>query len=185
MFGAGLLASGTFSSSVPAAPQDCVPVLGCLTTTVPSVTLPTVTLPTLPTLPTSTTTGTTTSPGSTTTSPTDSTSTTTTSATDASEDSKAPEVGLSVGISVRVLGHGAHRSIELRLRLSSPARVSALLSRAGKALSRRQFTARAGSSLWRLRVGRAVKPGAARLGVTYRSSTGETARSSHRLRLPR
>lgn len=88
-------------------------------------------------------------------------------------------------ITIRVRGHGAKRAIELRLRLNNPARVNALLSRKGKALKRQQFTARAGSSVWRLRIGRTVKPGAAKLGLMYRSSAGEIARSSHRLRLPR
>jgi hypothetical protein len=87
--------------------------------------------------------------------------------------------------SVRVLGTGARRSIELRLRLTQAARVSAVLTRNGKTLERHQFTAPAGPSLRRLRVGRTVKPGVANLGLTYRSSTGDTARSSHRLRLPR
>ena len=88
-------------------------------------------------------------------------------------------------ITVRVRGHGAKRAIELRLRLNKPARVNALLSRKGRALKRNQFTARAGSSLWRLRIGRTVTPGAAKLGLTYRSSAGEIARTNHRLRLPR
>lgn len=96
-----------------------------------------------------------------------------------------PGVGLSVRITVRVRGHGAKRAIELRLRLSKQARVSALLSRKGRALKRNQFSARAGASVWRLRLGGTVKPGLAKLGLTYRSSAGEIARSNHRLRLPR
>jgi hypothetical protein len=80
---------------------------------------------------------------------------------------------------------GAKRAIELRLRLSKQARVSALLSRKGRALKRNQFSARAGASVWRLRLGGTVKPGLAKLGLTYRSSAGEIARSNHRLRLPR
>ena len=179
VFATGLLAAGAFSSSVPAAPQDCLPVIGCVTTTVPSVTLPTVTLPTLPISTTTT--------GGGTNSTTDSTSTTTTAttATDTSKTGKAPDARLSVSVSVRVRGHGTHRVIELRLRLTRAARVNALLTRNGRALKRNQFTARPGSSLWRLRLGRAVKPGAAKLSLTYRSSAGEIARSSHRLRLPR
>src|SRR3989442_15728863 len=88
VFATGLLAAGAFSSSVPAAPQDCLPVIGCVTTTFPSVTLPTVTLPTLPI---STTTTTTTTTGGGTNSTTDSTSTTTTSttATDTTKTGKA------------------------------------------------------------------------------------------------
>jgi hypothetical protein len=56
---AALLAAGTFTSALLAAPQDtCLPALGCVTTSVP--TLP-VTVPTLPT--TTTTAGTTTTDG--------------------------------------------------------------------------------------------------------------------------
>ncbi|MDX6408163.1 MAG: hypothetical protein QOE13_1234, partial [Gaiellaceae bacterium] len=51
---AGISAAGAFTSSAPAAPQDCLPVAGCVTTTLPTVSLP-VTLPTLPTLPTTVT----------------------------------------------------------------------------------------------------------------------------------
>jgi hypothetical protein len=193
LLGAALLAAGTFSGTVLAAPQDvCLPIVGCITTTVPTVTLPTtVTVPTLPITTTTTTTTTVATGGSTTsagsgggsTGPSTPTSTaTTTTATDATA---TRGVGLSVKITVRVRGHGAKRAIELRLRLSKPARVNALLSRKGKALKRQQFTARAGSSVWRLRIRRTVKPGAAKLGVMYRSSAGEIARSSHRLCLPR
>jgi hypothetical protein len=189
VFAAGLLAAGALSSAVPAAPKDdvCLPIVSCVTTTVPTVTLPTVTLPTSTTTPTTTTS---TTPGGSTTSggsgggstgSTTSTGTTTTS-TDASA---TPGAAVSVRITVRVRGHGAKRAIELQLRLSKPARVSALLSRHGKALKRNLFNARAGSSVWRLRLARNVKPGAARLRLTYRSSAGEIARSSHLLRLPR
>jgi hypothetical protein len=191
VFVAGLLAAGTFSSALPAAPKDtCLPIVGCVTTTVPTITVPTVTLPTLPTSTTTTTTTTPDGGGSTTgsgggsngsTTPAGTTTTTTTS----TDSAETPGAALSVRISVRVLGHGAKRAIELRLRLSKPARVSALLSRKGKALKRKQFSARAGSSVWRLRLGRTVKPGAAKLGLTYRSTSGEIARSNHQLRLPR
>ena len=51
---AGLLAASAFTSSAPAAPQDCLPVVGCVTTTLPTVSLPGVTLPTVPVLVTST-----------------------------------------------------------------------------------------------------------------------------------
>jgi hypothetical protein len=189
VFAAGLVAAGTFSSAIPAAPQDvCLPVIGCVSTSVPSVTLPTATLPTLPTTTTTTATtpggGTTTvagsggDPGGSTTS----TGTTTTTATDASG---SPSSALRVTVTVLVRGHRAKRAIELRLRLSKPARVSALLSRQGKALKRRQFSARAGSSVWHLRLGRTMKAGSARLGLTYRCASGEVARTAHRLRLPR
>jgi len=69
--------------------------------------------------------------------------------------------------------------------LSKPARVSALLSRSSRTLTRRQFEAPAGSSVAVIRVGRATKAGAARLALTYRTESGETARASYRLRLPR
>ena len=179
---AALLAAGTFSSALLAAPQDtCLPVLGCVTTSVPTVTLPTVTVPTLPTstntTPTTTTTGSSGTAGGTTIS-------TPTTPTTADQGASTPGPGLSVRISVRVRGHGAKRAIELRLRLNKPARVSSLLSRGSKTLVRRQFAARAGASVWRLRLARTVKPGAAKLGLTYRATTGETARSTHRLRLP-
>lgn len=186
VFGAGVFAAGAFSSAVPAAPQDlCVPVVGCVTTTIPTVTLPTVTLPTTTT---TTTTPTTTSGGGTTTtagSGGNSGGSTTTSATTTTDTSATSSAGLSVEVRVRVIGHGAKRTIEVRLRLSKPARVSALLSRNGKALQRNQFSAATGSSVWGLRLGPKVKAGAAKLGLTYRSTTGEIARSSHRLRLPR
>jgi hypothetical protein len=186
VFAAGLVAAGTYSSAIPAAPQDvCLPAIGCVSTSVPSATLPTVTLPT-------TTTTTTTTPGGGTTTvagsggdpggSTTSTGTTTTTATDASG---SPSFALRVTVTVLVRGHRAKRAIELRLRLSKPARVSALLSRQGKALKRLHFSARAGSSVWRLRLGRTMKAGAARLGLTYRSASGEIARTAHRLRLPR
>jgi len=153
-----------------------LPLLGCPTTTVPTITLPTTTLPI----------GTTTTGPGGATSTTDSTRTTTTpTATDPNKTAEGPAASLGVTSSVRALGTGARRSIELRLRLTKAARVSAVLSRNGKTLQHHEFTAQAGSSLWRLRVGRTVKPGAASLGLTYRSSTGEIARSSHRLRLPR
>jgi hypothetical protein len=39
--------------------------------------------------------------------------------------------------------------------------------------------------LFRLRIGRAAKPGLAILSLVYRATTGEAARTTHRLRLPR
>jgi hypothetical protein len=180
----GLLAAGALSSAVPAAPRDvCLPVLGCVTTTLPTVTVPTTV--TLPITTTTTTTSTTNGGGTTTTTGTNGDSTGSTTSSTTTDTTAVPGAGLSVRISIRVRGHGAKRAIELRLRLSKPARVSALLSRQGKALKRNQFSARAGASVWRLRLGRTVKPGLAKLGLTYRSSAGEVARSNHRLRLPR
>jgi hypothetical protein len=190
VFAAGLVAAGAFSSAIPAAPQDvCLPVVGCVTTSLPGVTLPTVTLPTLPT---STTTTTTTTPGGGTTTvpgsggdPTGSSTSTGTTTTTTTETSGTSSPALRVTVTVLVRGHGVKRLIELRLRLSKPARVNALLSRSGKSLKRNQFTARAGWSIRRLRLGRTVRAGAARLGLTYRSASGEVARTAHRLRLPR
>src|SRR5882762_1737590 len=76
IFGSGVLLAGAVTGSAPAASEDCLPVVvGCVTTTLPTVSLP-VTLPPLPTLPGATTT--TVPGGSTTTNPSSSTTTTTT-----------------------------------------------------------------------------------------------------------
>jgi hypothetical protein len=182
VFAGGLLAAGAFSPAVPAAPQQCLPVVGCVTTTIPSVPLPTVSVPSVPTLPTSSTTTTTSSgsgsSGATTTPP----QTTPVAGTVASPKAAA---ALSAKASVRVRGRGAGRVIEVRLRLTKPALVSALLSRSSRALARRQFAAREGSTLVRLRIGRAVRSGPARLALVYTAASGETVRASYRLRLPR
>src|SRR5947208_9790742 len=82
IFGSGILLAGAVTTSAPAASQDCLPVVvGCVTTTLPTVPLP-VTLPPLPTLPGATTTtvpgGSTTSSTATTTNPSSATTTTTT-----------------------------------------------------------------------------------------------------------
>jgi len=181
IFAAGILVPGTFTSSAPAAPQDCLPVVGCITTTLPTISLP-VTVPTLPTLPGST---------STTTSPTTSTpqgSSTTTSSTSPTTDgdSTASEgaVAFSPKATVRVRGRGARRVIEIRVNLTKAARLNALLSRKGP-IVRRLFSAKAGPHLFRLRLGRKVKPGLANLSLVYRAVTGEAARTTQRLRLPR
>ena len=186
VFGGGLFAAGAFSSAVPAAPQDCLPPpAGCVSTSVPSV--PSVSLPSLsvPTLPTTTDTtatggsrgGTTTSTG-TATSPADTTQTGT-------DQPASGNAALTAHASVRVRGHGAKRVVEIRLRLSQSARVSALLRRSGSTLVRRGFSARAGSSVTALRVPRKVKPGSAMLALTYRPVSGPSVRASYRLRLPR
>jgi len=52
-------------------------------------------------------------------------------------------------------------------------------------VAKRLFTAKAGPHLLRLRIGRAAKPGLASLSLVYRLTTGEAARTTHRLRLPR
>lgn len=172
----GALAAGVLSKPAPAAPEECLPVIGCVTTTIPSIQLPTVTVPTLPT-----TTGTTSDGSAGATAPPAAT-------TASAETPAAPteaEAAFSAKASVRVRGRGAKRVVEIRLRLTKPARVSALLSRNGRALARRQLAARSGSSLLLLRVGRAPKPGAARLALAYRADSGESARATYRLRLPR
>jgi len=181
IFAAGILVPGTFTSSAPAAAQDCLPV-GCITTTLPTISVP-VTVPTLPTLPGST---------STTTSPTtstpqgSSTTTSSTSPTTTDGDSTASEgaVAFSPKATVRVRGRGARRVIEIRVNLTKAARLNALLSRKGP-IVRRLFSAKAGPHLFRLRLGRKVKPGLANLSLVYRAVTGEAARTTQRLRLPR
>ena len=181
IFAAGILVPGTFTSSAPAAPQDCLPVVGCITTTLPIISVP-VTVPTLPTLPGTTTT--TTSP--TTSTPQGSSTTTSSTPTTTGGDSTASEgaVAFSPKATVRVRGRGARRVVEIRVNLTKAARLNALLSRKGP-IVRRLFNAKAGPHLFRLRLGRKVKPGLANLSLAYRATTGEAARTTHRLRLPR
>jgi hypothetical protein len=189
IFAAGILAASAFASSAPAAPQDCLPVVGCVTTIVPTVSLPGVTtlpvLPTLPTLPDTTTTAT---PGVST---AGSTTTTTITTTSNSTTTSSGDTTLSDGAlafrpkaSVRVRGRGARRVVEIRVNLTKAARLNALLSRTGP-IARRLFTAKAGPHLFRLRIGRAARPGLANLSLVYRAVTGEAVRTTHRLRLPR
>jgi hypothetical protein len=176
----GVLAAGVLSKPAPAAPEDCLPVIGCVTTTtVPPLPLPTVTLPTLPTT-TTTTTPTSLEDSAPTNSPTETTASAETPATP-----KEAQAAFSARASVRIRGRGASRVVEMRLRLTKPARVTALLSRNGRALARRQIAVQSGSSVLLLRIGRATKPGAARLTLTYRANSSETARATYRLRLPR
>jgi hypothetical protein len=78
-----------------------------------------------------------------------------------------------------------HRLIEIRVRLTSAATVRAVLRQGGRARLTRRFTARAGSSLLRFRMGRVPKAGAATLALAYSTTRGETAKASYRLRLPR
>ncbi len=183
---AGLFVAGAFTSSAPAAPQDCLPVVvGCVTTTVPTVSLPvTVTVPTLPTLPGTTTT---TAPGGSTTSSTATTTNSTTAATTTNGDATVSKgaTAFKPKATVRVRGRGAHRVIEIRVNLPKAARLNALLSRKHGQIAKRLFSAKAGPHLFRLRIGRAAKPGLANLSLVYRAATGETARTTHRLRLPR
>jgi uncharacterized membrane protein len=184
---AGVLLAGAITSSAPAAPQDCLPVVvGCVTTTVPTVPLP-VTLPTLPTLP-GTTTTTTTAPGGSTTSPTTTATTATNPTTTTTNGDTTGSNGATAfkpKATVRVRGRGAHRVVEIRVNLTKAARLNALLSRKRGQIAKRLFSAKAGPHLFRLRIGRAAKPGLANLSLVYRAATGEAARTTHRLRLPR
>jgi hypothetical protein len=84
-----------------------------------------------------------------------------------------------------VRGRGARRVVEIRVNLTKAARLSALLSRKRVAIAKRLFVAEAGPHLFRLRIGRAAKPGLANLSLVYRATTGEAARTKYRLRLPR
>jgi hypothetical protein len=181
IFAAGILVPGALTSSAPAASQDCLPVVGCVATTLPTISLP-VTLPT-PTLPgttTTTTSSTTSTPqGSTTT-----TSSTTPTTTDGDSTASEGAAAFSPKATVRVRGRGARRVVEIRVDLTKAARLNALLSRKGP-IVRRLFSAKAGPHLFRLRLGRKVKPGLASLSLVYRATTGEAARTTLRLRLPR
>jgi hypothetical protein len=177
VFAAGLLASGAFSSAVPAAPQDCLPVVGCVTsTTTPSLPLPTVTVPALPTTTPTTTAGTT---------PTNTAEPTKTSATTEELGPKTPESALTTRTSVRVRGHRARRLVELRLEVSKEARVTALLRRNRTVLARRDARAHAGANVVILRVSRAARAGLATLMVAFQTTSGESARTTRRIRLPR
>ena len=175
IFAAGMLVAGAFTSNAPA--QVCFPGVGCVTTTLPTLPLPGVTSPTVPTLPITTTTTTQS------TSTTSSTSTTANSATTPTVPQGA--AAFSPKATVRVRGRGARRVVEIRVNLTKAARLNALLSRKRGSIARRLFTAKAGPHLFKLRIGRAAKPGLASLSLVYRATTGEAARTTHRLRLPR
>jgi len=186
IFGSGILLAGAVTSSAPAASQDCLPVVvGCVTTTLPTVPLP-VTLPPLPTLPGATTTtvpgGSTTSSTATTTNPSSSTTTTTTNG---DTTGSKGDTAFKPKATVRVRGRGAHRVIEIRVNLTKAARLNARLSRKSASLAKRLFAAKAGQHLFKLRIGRTAKPGLAELSLVYRAASGEGARTTHRLRLPR
>jgi hypothetical protein len=175
IFAAGMLVAGAFTSNAPA--QVCLPVVGCVTTTLPTLPLPGVTSPTVPTLPITTTTTTQS------TSTTSSTSTTANSATTPTVPQGA--AAFSPKATVRVRGRGARRVVEIRVNLTKAAGLNALLSRKRGSIAKRLFTAKAGPHLFKLRIGRAAKPGLASLSLVYRATTGEAARTTHRLRLPR
>jgi len=63
--------------------------------------------------------------------------------------------------------------------------LNALLSRKRDQIAKRLFSAKAGPRVFKLRIGRTAKPGLANLSLVYRAATGEAARTTHRLRLPR
>jgi hypothetical protein len=86
---------------------------------------------------------------------------------------------------VRVRGRGSHRVVEIRVKLTKAARLNALLSRNRSSLAKRLFSAKPGQRVFRLRIGRAARPGLANLSLVYRATTGEAASSKHRVRLPR
>ena len=184
IFGSGILLAGAVTSSAPAASQDCLPgVVVCVTTTLPTVSLPVI-VPPLPTLPGATTTtvpgGSTTSSTATTTNPSSTTTTTNGDTTGSKGDT-----AFKPKATVRVRGRGAHRVIEIRVKLTKAARLNARLSRKSASLAKRLFTAKAGQHLFKLRIGRTPKPGLAELSLVYRAASGEGARTTHRLRLPR
>ena len=182
IFAAGMLVAGAFTSNAPA--QVCLPVVGCVTTTLPTLPLPGVTSPTVPTLPITTTTTTqSTSTTSSTAATTNSTPTTTTTTGGATVPPAA--AAFRPKATVRVRGRGARRVVEIRVNLTKGARLNALLSRKRGSIAKRLFTAKAGPHLFKLRIGRAAKPGLASLSLVYRATTGEAARTTHRLRLPR
>ena len=183
IFGAGILLAGAVTSSAPAAPQDCLPVVvGCVTTTLPTGSLP-ATLPPLPTLPGPTTT--TVQGGSTTSSTATLTTSSSTTTTNGDTTGSKGDTAFKPKATVRVRGRGAHRVIEIRVNLTKAARLNARLSRKNASLAKRLFTAKAGQHLFKLRIGRTPKPGLAELSLVYRAASGEGARTTHRLRLPR
>src|SRR5256885_8762775 len=157
IFGSGILPAGAVTSTAPAASQDCLPgVVACVTTTLPTVSLPVI-VPPLPTLPGATTTtvpgGSTTSSTATTTNPSSTTTTTNGDTTGSKGDT-----AFKPKATVRVRGRGAHRVIEIRVKLTKAARLNARLSRKSASLAKRLFTAKAGQHLFKLRIGRTPKP---------------------------
>ena len=175
---AGIFVAGALTSSAPAAPQDCLPVVGCVTTVLPTISLPGVTVPTLPGTTTATTQG---AP------PTSTTGTTSNSTTTSAVDTSGSEgaTAFRPKATVRVRGRGPRRVVEIRVNLTKAARLNALLSRKRGSIAKRVFTGKAGPHLFRLRIGRTTKAGLANLSLAYRATSGEAARTTHRLWLPR
>jgi hypothetical protein len=181
VFAVGLLTAGVFSRATPAAPKDCVlpPPAPCVT--VPTVTGPSVTVPTV-SVPTSTTTTT----GTTAATPNSTMTTgTTTTSTSQDDETQSPAAALTAKATVRVIGRGAKRVVEIRLRLSQKVNVRAQLRRNRSMLARLLFPAPSGASVKRLHVPLRTKAGAAALDLVYRAASGQTLRATYRLRLPR
>lgn len=181
VFAAGLLSAASFAGASPAAQKDCVPVVGCITTALPTVTLPTVSVPTV--LPT-TTNGTPpqTTPGSTTQTTPESTTGSTATAPSPAGAAGSP---FTARASVRVLGRRGRRVVQITVRLNKEARLTALLTRNGRSLLRKEFAAKQGSRIFRLRVRTTTRAGLARLWLTYRTAAKEGAKATYRIRLPR
>jgi hypothetical protein len=180
VFAVGLLTAGVFSRATPAAPKECVlpPPAPCVT--VPTVTVPSMTVPTV-SVPTSTTTTT----GTTATTPNSTTTTTTTTSTSQQDQTQSPAAALTARATVRVIGRGAKRVVEIRLRLLQKVNARAQLRRNRSMLARLLFSAPSGASVKRLRVPLRTKAGAAALDLVYRAASGQTLRATYRLRLPR
>jgi hypothetical protein len=170
IFFAGAAAAAAFSTATPAKAEDCIPPLGCLPP-LPSLPLPTVSLPT------------TTAAGDTGSAPPPSTTTTATD--NRTSAGAAAATRLAAASSALVRGQGKGRTIEITLTLTNDARVTAVLSRAGRTLAQRVFVGHAGRNRLLLRVGGTAKPGPARLALSSRSASGEIVRATHQLRLPR
>jgi len=178
IFTAGLASAAFFAGASPAAPKDCLPVVGCITTALPTVSLPAVTLPTVtvPTLPATTTNDT----------PAQTTSSSTTESTAAAPPPEdQADVPFTARASVRVLGRRARRVVQITARVNKDAQVTAVVTRSGRSLMRREFSAKQGSRIVRLRVRTGTKAGLARLWLTYRTASKEGKKASYRIRLPR
>jgi hypothetical protein len=186
IFTVGLLSAAFFAGASPAAPKDCLPVVGCITTALPTVSLPAITLPTVtvPTLPATTTSDTPaqTTPSSTTQTNSGSTTESTAAAPRPEDQADAP---FTARASVRVLGRRARRVVQITARVNKDARVTAVVTRSGRSLMRKEFSAKQGSRVLRLRVRTGTKAGLARLWLTYRTASKEGKKATYRIRLPR
>jgi hypothetical protein len=186
---AGAVVSATIE--VPAASSqasDCIPAVTTVCPTVPTVSLPTtsasVPLPTTSvSLPVTTTTGSTTTSPTTTSSASSSPATTTTDLADSSDPQSA---GAPFVYDVRstVRRSGSRRWIVLRISLSQPASINALLARGAATTARRRAAGRQGANTFRLTVPRSARAGRYRLTVTL--ATADIRRTVRRsLLLPK